>query len=139
MVRGLRSTLAETKSVAQINPEPAYDHRLAERVVDYLQTRDSVLFPFTEKFDAAQLRAFVRDLREGLSDLQDSGSARKTSASGFIMRDKRLHEIINEWAAANGGWPLGSDPRDPVTSLGVPDPDAPMPPLAKPVRGRWTR
>ena len=124
--------------MVQMNPEPAYDHRLAERVIVFLQTRDPELFPFTEKFDAAQLRSFMHDLREGLSDLQDSGSARKSSASGFIMRDKRLHEIVNEWAAANGSWPLGSDPRDPVTSLGTPDRDAPMPPLAT-NRGRWTR
>lgn len=125
-------------SVAQINPVPAYDHRLAERVVVYLQTRDPQLFPFTAGFDAAKRRAFVQDLREGLSDLQDSGSARKTSAAGFIMRDKRLHEIVSEWAQANGGWPQGADPRDPVTSLGVPDADAPMPALPK-NRGRWSR
>ena len=124
--------------MAQINPGPAYDHRLAERVVVYLQTRNPSLFPFTEKFDAARMRAFAHDLREGLSDLQDSGSARKTSAAGFIMGDRRLHEIVNEWAAANGGWPAGSDPRDPATSLGTPDREAPMPPLAK-TRGRWTR
>jgi hypothetical protein len=130
--------LAETKNVAQINPGPAYDDRLAERVVVYLQTRNSRLFPFTEKFNAAQLRAFAHDLREGLSDLQDSGSARKTSATGFIMRDFRLKEIVREWAAANGGWPQGSDPRDPATALGTPDPDAPMPPLAT-NRGRWSR
>jgi hypothetical protein len=132
------AALAETKNVAQINPGPAYDQRLAERVVVYLQTRDARLFPFTEKFDAARLRSFVRDLREGLSDLQDSGSARKTSATGFIMRDRRLHEVVNEWAAANGGWPEGSDPRDPLTALGTPDRDAPMPPLAT-NRGRRNR
>jgi hypothetical protein len=130
--------LAETKDVAQINPGPAYDARLAERVVVYLQTRDARLFPFAEKFDTARQRAFVRDLREGLSDLQDSGSARKTSSTGFIMRDRRLHEIVREWAAANGGWPAGSDPRDPATALGTPDRDAPMPPLAT-NRGRWSR
>ncbi|MEA2583826.1 MAG: hypothetical protein QOF33_1911, partial [Thermomicrobiales bacterium] len=58
--------------MAQISPEPAYDHRLAERVVVYLQTRDPQLFPFTARFDAARRRAFVRDLREALSDLTDS-------------------------------------------------------------------
>jgi len=130
--------LAETKSVVQLNPRPAYDHALSERVIVYLQTRDPQLFPFTERFTPAQLRSFAHDLREGLSDLVDSGSARKTSASGFIMHDKRLHEIVNEWAAANGGWPEGSDARDPVTSLGTPDPEAPMPPITQ-NRGRWTR
>ena len=129
---------SERNGVAQIDPGPAYDHRLAERVIVYLQTRDSRLFPFTAGFDAARQRAFVRDLREGLSDLQDSGSARKTSATGFIMRDFRLREIVLEWAQANGGWPLGADPRDPATALGVPDPDAPMPPLPK-NRGRNSR
>jgi len=105
--------------VAQISPEPAYDHRLAERVVVYLQTRDPALFPFTARFDTARRRAFVHDLREALGDLTDSGSARKTAASGFIMKDRRLHEVVREWAAANGGWPRGADPRVPVTSLGA--------------------
>lgn len=104
--------------MAQFNPGPAYDHDLAERAIAFLQTRDSRLFPFTARFDAERQRAFVHDLREGLSDLTDSGSARKTSASGFIMRDRRLREIVQEWAAAGGEWPRGADPRNPVTSLG---------------------
>ncbi len=103
----------------QYNPGPAYDHDLAERTIAYLQTRDPELFPFAAAFDAARQRAFIHDLREGLSDLTDSGSARKTSASGFIMRDRRLREIVAEWAAAGGGWPRGADPRNPVTSLGA--------------------
>jgi hypothetical protein len=108
-------------TVAQFNPEPAYDHRLAERVIVYLQTRDPQLFPFAARFDAERRKAFVRDLREALSDLQDSGSARKTSASGFIMKDRRLHDVVREWAAANGDWPIGADPRNPVTALGSVD------------------
>jgi hypothetical protein len=106
----------------QLKPEPAYDHRLAERVVFYLQTNDPSLFPFTARFDEARRRAFKHDLREALADLQDSGSARKTSASGFIMRDRRLREVIEEWARANGEWPAGSYPRDPVTELGSSSP-----------------
>ena len=102
----------------QIDPGPTYDHRLAERVIAYLQTRDTRLFPFAARFDTDRERAFVRDLREGLAELMDSGSARKTSATGFIMRDERLHETVNEWAAANGGWPLGADPRQATTALG---------------------
>ena len=105
--------------MAQIDPEPVYDHRLAERVVEYLQTRDPVLFPFTRRFDAEQRRAFVRDLREALADLTDSGSARKTSATGFIMSDARIHQVVREWAAARGAWPRGADPRVAVTSLGA--------------------
>ena len=105
--------------MAQLNPDPTYDHRLAERVIAYLQTGDTRLFPFTARFDEEQQRAFVRDLREGLSDLTDSGSARKTSATGFVMRDQRLHGIVQEWAAARGGWPRGSDPRNPATALGA--------------------
>jgi hypothetical protein len=97
----------EGNRVAQINPDPAYDHRLAERVVVYLQTRDSALFPFTARFDEERRRAFIRDLQEGLADLQDSGSARKTSAAGFIMNDRRLQEVVAEWAAADGDWPRG--------------------------------
>ena len=105
--------------MAQFDPEPAYDHRLAERVITFLQTSDARLFPFTARFDADRHRAFVRDLREGLSELTDSGSARKTSASGFIMSDRRLHEIVQEWAAAGGNWPRGADPRHPATALGA--------------------
>ncbi len=105
--------------MAQINPDPAYDHDLAERVIAYLQLGDSRLFPFTARFDAEQRRAFTRDLREGLSDLTESGSARKTSATGFVMRDRRLHQIVQEWAAARGGWPRGTDPRNPATALGA--------------------
>ncbi|CAA9553472.1 MAG: hypothetical protein AVDCRST_MAG49-2040 [uncultured Thermomicrobiales bacterium] len=120
----------------QIDPSPAYDHRLAERVVTYLQTKDVTLFPFTARFDAERRRAFIRDLREGLSDLTDSGSARKTSASGFIMRDQRLRQVIEEWAAAGGGWPRGADPRDDDTALGaVSDEDAaPFSPTNSPTR-----
>lgn len=103
----------------QIDPDSNYDHRLAERVIAYLQTRDVRLFPFAARFDAERQRAFVRDLREGLAELTDSGSARKTSASGFIMSDERLHAIIREWAEANGGWPRGADPRQPTTALGA--------------------
>jgi hypothetical protein len=109
--------------VAQLSPEPAYDHRLAERVVTYLQTRDPALFPFTARFDAARRRAFVRDLREALADLTDSGSARKTAAAGYIMKDHRLHDVVREWAAANGGWPRGADPRTAVTALGASFPE----------------
>ncbi|MFL5758351.1 MAG: hypothetical protein ACJ789_01355 [Thermomicrobiales bacterium] len=105
--------------MAQINPQPAYDHRLAERVIAYLQTRNPELFPFTAGFDDARQKAFAHDLREALGDLLDSGSARKTSASGFMMRDRRLREVVAEWAAAGGGWPEGSDPRDADTALGA--------------------
>lgn len=104
--------------MAQIDPEPNYDHRLAERVVVYLQTKDDRLFPFSRRFDADRRRAFVRDLREGLAEITDSGSARKTSATGFLMSDARLHDIVEEWEVANGDWPRGSDPRNPDTSLG---------------------
>lgn len=110
------------RGVAQIDPEPNYDHRLAERIVTYLHTRDSRLFPFTSRFSEDQKRAFAHDLREGLSDIQDSGSARKTSAVGFIMSDARLRDIIREWAAAAGNWPEGSFPEDPVTALGASSP-----------------
>ena len=105
--------------MAQFNPEPAYDHRLVERVITYLQTKHPDLFPFTARFDAARHKAFMRDLQEALTTLQDSGSARKTSASGFVMTDQRLHDVIEEWAAADGDWPSGAHPRNPTTSLGA--------------------
>ena len=105
--------------MAQFRPDPTYDHRLAERVVEYLQTKDPTLFPFTAGFDAERRRAFIRDLRDGLADLTDSGSARKTSATGFVMKDTRLHQVVREWAEARGGWPRGADPRNPTTALGA--------------------
>ncbi len=102
----------------QLSPDPAYDHKLVDRIVVYLQTKDPSLFPFTAGFDEARRRAFMRDLREALTILQDSGSARKTSASGFIMSDQLLHDVVGEWRAANGDWPRGADPRDATTALG---------------------
>ncbi len=112
--------------MVQFAPEPNYNHELARRVVEFLQTRDPRLFPFTRSFDAQKLRAFQRDLREGLADLTDSGSARKTSASGFIMSDARLREIVNEWAEAGGDWPRGSLPSTRDTALGPLGPDDPV-------------
>ena len=105
--------------MAQIDPAPAFDQRLVERVIAWLQTRDVLLFPFTEKFDEERERAFVLDLRTGLSDLTESGSKRGTSASGFLVSDRRLHDIVNEWAAAAGDWPEGSSASDMFTSLGA--------------------
>jgi hypothetical protein len=96
-----------------------------ERVVAYLQTGDARLFPFTRHFDAERHRAFRRDLREGLAELTDSGSARKTSATGFIMSDARLREIVYEWAEAGGRWPRGAEPTTRVSALGPLGPDDP--------------
>lgn len=104
--------------MAQIEPKRPYNDLLMDRVVAFLQTRDPRIFPFTASFDEHRLRAFMRDLREGLGEITDSGSARKTSATGFIASDQNLRRIINEWQAAGGGWPEGSFPQDPVTSLG---------------------
>ena len=104
--------------MVQIYPGHAYSHDLARQAVEFLQTRDPRIFPFAQRFDDARMKAFLTDLREALASLTDSGSARKTSASGFIMNDARLHRIVREWAAAGGGWPRGADPRNPVTSLG---------------------
>jgi hypothetical protein len=99
--------------VAQIYPDPIYDHRLVEWATYYLQTRDPSFFPFARNFDADQRRAFVHALRVGLADLQDSGSARKTSATGYIMSDTLLHAVVQEWAAAGGNWPPSADPQNP--------------------------
>lgn len=111
--------------MAQITPEPLYDHDLAAKVVEYLHTGNSHLFPFATKMDPVQLAAFKRDLREGLGDLLDSGSARKTSATGRLMSDRRLREILQEWRAAGGGWPAGADPDAIDTALAALDDDDP--------------
>jgi hypothetical protein len=108
--------------VAQIDPEQRYHDWLMDRVVRFLQTRDRRIFPFTTNFDEDQLAAFVRDLREGLSEVTHGGSARKTSATGFVTSDRNLLRIINEWSGANGDWPEGSFPQDPVTALGSSSP-----------------
>jgi hypothetical protein len=99
--------------VAQIDPDPTYDHRLAEWATYYLQTGDPSYFPFARHFDADQRRAFKHALRVGLADLQDSGSARKTSATGFIISDSLLYNIVQEWAEAGGNWPRSADPQNP--------------------------
>jgi hypothetical protein len=104
--------------VVQFYPGQAYDQDLADLVIAFLQTRDPQLFPFVTDFDSSKMNAFIHDLREGLADLTDSGSARKTSASGFMMRDRRLHEIVNEWAAADGDWPRGTNAGNPTSALG---------------------
>jgi hypothetical protein len=109
--------------VAQIDPQQRYHDWLMDRVVRFLQTRDRRIFPFTENFDEQQLAAFMRDLREGLSEVTQGGSARKTSATGFVTSDRNLQRIINEWGQANGDWPEGSFPQDPVTALGSSTPD----------------
>lgn len=114
--------------MAQIDPEERYNDWLMDRVVRFLQTRDPRFFPFAAGFDEHQQAAFVRDLREGLSEITDSGSARKSAATGFVTSDQILRRIIGEWRAADGGWPEGSDPQDSVTSLGSSTPvDSPPP------------
>jgi len=123
----------------QLSPDPAYDHKLVDRIVVYLQTKDPSLFPFTAGFDEARRRAFMRDLREALTILQDSGSARKTSASGFIMSDQLLHNVVGEWRAANGDWPRGSDPRDATTSLGSINAEDARPTIVPPDQARKRR
>lgn len=110
--------------MAQTDPAHAFDQQLVERVIAYLQTRDATLFPFTARFDDERERAFARDLQVGLSDLTESGAKRGTSASGFLVSDKRLEEIVDEWAAAGGEWPPGADPSDAYSPLAAVSRDA---------------
>jgi len=109
----------------QRDPFPTFDQRLVDRVIEYCQTRNSALFPFTARFDEERERAFVRDLRDGLIDLSDSGSKRGTSSTGYIMKDWRLLRIVTEWEQAGGNWPRGTAPGATETSLGVPEDDEP--------------
>ncbi len=120
--------------MAQIYPDEPYNDLLMDRVVQYLQSRDPRWFPFTADFDEHQQAAFVRDLREGLSDITDSGSARKSSATGFTTSDENLRRIVDEWAMAGGGWPEGSFPQAPVTALGSSTPTDSPPRRAYPRR-----
>jgi hypothetical protein len=84
-------------TVAQLFSPPDYDHALVERVVRFLETKDTSLFPFTATFNWDEKMAFMRDLRRALGSLTDSGSARKTAAVGFIMSDDELEEVIEHW------------------------------------------
>lgn len=88
--------------MAQLHTQNAYDHHLVERVVRFLQTKDPAIFPFTAQLTMEQRRAFMSELRDGLADLQDSGSARKTSAAGFIMKDRHLRDVVESWYSAYG-------------------------------------
>jgi hypothetical protein len=119
--------------VAQIEPEHPYNDAVLDRVVAYLQTLDWRYFPFSANFDERQRSAFVRDLREGLGDVNDSGSARKTSATGFIASDRALRRVVAEWQAAGGGWPEGSYPTDPDTALASSSVDDSPPSIVPPV------
>lgn len=103
--------------MAQITPPRSYHHEVTKRVIDFLQTRDRRIFPFTTNMDQERFEAFRRDLREGLGEVFDSGSARKTSATGKIVSDRRMLEIIEEWRAAGGSWPAGADPDAIDTAL----------------------
>jgi hypothetical protein len=105
-------------AMAQLDPYPSYYDDLVDRVVEFLQTRDARIFPFTAAFDADQHAAFARDLREGLGGITVSGSARKSSATGYIASDRTLRRVLAEWSAADGGWPNGAFPEVPVTPLG---------------------
>jgi hypothetical protein len=109
---------AGVRRVAQFYPGQAYHHQLAAQTIEFLQTRDPAIFPFVARFDEARMAAFVRELREALADLTDSGSARKTSAAGFMTRDRRLQEVVSEWAFADGGWPPDRDPGLPLEATG---------------------
>ncbi len=112
--------------MAQISPDPLYDHDLAHRAIEFLHTGNRRLFPFTERMDGVRLEAFKRDLRDGLAEVLDSGSARKTSATGFITTGGyRLREIVHEWRQAGGGWPAGADPDALDTVLAPLDVDDP--------------
>lgn len=97
-----------------LHANPLINDRLIEHVTEYLQTIDPEYFPFAAAFDDAQQTAFVRDLRIGLSDLTESGAKRGTSSTGYITSDKRLRQVVQDWAAADGGWPMGQDPRNPL-------------------------
>ena len=93
---------------------PLVNDRLIEAVTEYLQSHDARIFPFTANFDDEKRRAFDRDLRIGLSDLTESGSKRGTSSVGYITSDKRLQAIVREWMDADGEWPKGHDPHNPL-------------------------
>lgn len=99
--------------------DPPINDRLITLVTNYLHTQDPEYFPFTAEFDDDRRRAFIRDLRIGLSDLTETGSKRGTSSTGYIASDKRLQMIVRDWAEAEGGWPKGQDPQNPYGVAGV--------------------
>ncbi|MGC4190818.1 MAG: hypothetical protein QM589_06605 [Thermomicrobiales bacterium] len=112
--------------MVQRAPVPTFDQYMVDRVILFLQTRDREIFPFTRNFDDAKMTAFVRDLRDGLADLSDSGSKRGTSSTGFPMNDWRLRNILDEWAQAGGDWPQGTEAASYNSVLGLPDVPQPL-------------
>ena len=57
----------------QIYPGQAYDHDLAANAVEFLQTRDPSIFPFTRDFDEERMRGGCRvdvERRVGRLDLE---------------------------------------------------------------------
>ncbi|MGC4107490.1 MAG: hypothetical protein QM753_14300 [Thermomicrobiales bacterium] len=112
--------------MVQRAPAPTFDQYMVDRVILFLQTRDTTIFPFSRNFDDARMTAFVRDLRDGLADLSDSGSKRGTSSTGFPMNDWRLRRILDEWASAAGGWPAGTQEASINSALGLPDDPEPL-------------
>ena len=116
--------------MAQIDPEQRFHDWLMDRVVRFLQTRDRRIFPFTANFDEHQLAAFVRDLREGLSEVTQAAAPARPRQRGSSRAIRVLRRIIDEWSEANGDWPEGSFPQDPVTALGSSSPvDSPPVPV----------
>lgn len=107
-----------------LHAEPLVNDRLIEAVTDYLQTHDARIFPFTANFDDEKRAAFDRDLRIGLSDLTESGSKRGTSSVGYITSDRRLQVVVREWLDADGEWPKGQDPYNPLGVASVLHPAA---------------
>ena len=83
--------------MAQLYSPPDYNHALVERVVRFLETKETALFPFTATLTWDERMAFMKELRMALGSLTDSGSARKTSAIGFIMSDDELEDVIVRW------------------------------------------
>lgn len=105
--------------MAQKDTGPMFDQDLVQRVIEWLQTRNPSIFPFTAGFDEARERAFVHDLRLGLSDLTETGAKRGTSASGYMVSDQRLQQAVEEWTTARGGWPEGAEPGVVDAEVGV--------------------
>ena len=99
--------------MAQIDPDPTYDHRLAEWATYYLQTGDPSYFPFARHFDADQRRAFKHALRVGLADLQETVAARARRQRLVSSSATRPAQHRAGVGGGGGNWPRSADPQNP--------------------------
>ena len=101
----------------QIKPGPAYDHRLAERAVVYLQTNDPTLFPFTVRFDDVAFYIIPKQTSGALAPTKGQGidhmglSVSDLDATVAKLRSEgvKFLEQPHQWGATRAAMVEGPD------------------------------